>query len=166
MLTPLLDRYDRLLEELVTALRRHYGSRLVAIAVFGSVGRGTPREDSDVDVLIVARALPVGRFGRVEEFEPVEAGLDEALRAVSPDHSPVSLSPVFKTPEEVLRGSPLFLDMVDDARILHDPEECLTRFLDGLRARLRTLGARRIRSGNAWYWELKPDLKPGEVIEL
>jgi hypothetical protein len=27
-------------------------------------------------------------------------------------------------------------------------------------------GARRIWCGNAWYWDLKPDYRPGEVFEL
>ncbi len=102
----------------------------------------------------------------MDEFEPVEASLDPVLRATGSGGSEVALSPVFKTPEEMRRGSPLFLDMVEDARILHDPDGFLTRYLADLRARLRELGARRIWSGNAWYWELKPDLTPGEVIRL
>ncbi len=162
----LLDRYARLIELVLAELKLLYGQRLVATAVFGSVGRGTPREDSDVDLLIVARDLPAGRFRRLDEFLPVEARLDVALRAVRSDGHPVVLSPVFKTPAEVERGSPLFLDLVEDARILYDPESFLIRYLDGLRARLRQLGSRRVWLGNAWYWELKPDLKPGEVITL
>ena len=162
----LLDRYERLIEAVLAELKLQYGQRLVATAVFGSVGRGTPREDSDVDLLIVARDLPAGRFCRLDEFLPVEARLDAALRAVRSDGHPVVLSPVFKTPAEVERGSPLFLDLVEDARILYDPESFLIRYLDGLRARMRQLGSRRVWLGNAWYWELKPDLKPGEVITL
>ena len=68
------------------------------------------------------------------------------------------LSPVFKTPEEVERGSPLFLDMVEDARILYDDGGFFASCLDHLRFRLSQLGARRIRRGNAWHWVLKPDL--------
>lgn len=162
----LLRRYDTLLDAVLAELRRSYGDRLVAVAVFGSVGRGTPREDSDVDLLIVARDLPQGRMRRVEEFLPMEARLERALESVQEDGTPVVLSPVFKTPEEIERGSPLFLDMVEDARILHDPEGFLAAYLDRLRARLRELGARRVWLGNAWYWELKPDLKPGEVVSL
>jgi predicted nucleotidyltransferase len=64
---------------LLVGLRAVYGARLVACAVYGSVGRGTPREDSDVDLLIVARDLPVGRVARVEEFLPVEARLKPDL---------------------------------------------------------------------------------------
>ncbi len=162
----LLQRYDDLLERLVVELKAAYGPRLVACAVFGSVGRGTPRYGSDIDLLLVARDLPRGRLRRVEEFLPVEARLDPLLEAAEPGSVPIALSPVFKTPEEVEAGSPLFLDLVEDARILYDPEGFLAGYLERLRARLRRLGARRIRLGSAWYWELKPDLKPGEVFTL
>jgi len=162
----LLARYERLLESLLAELRATYGSRLVACAVFGSVGRGTPHYGSDVDLLLVIRDLPPGRFNRVDEFLPIEAALAAELEPEAAGHPPITLSPIFKTPEEVEAGSPLFLDMVEDARILHDPDGFLAGRLDRLRERLRQLGARRIRRGNAWYWELKPDLKPGEVFEL
>jgi predicted nucleotidyltransferase len=162
----LLERYDTILARLLAELRATYGERLVACAVFGSVGRGTPRHDSDIDVLVVARGLPRGRFNRVEEFLPVEARIEPALGPRGAGEVPIALSPVFKSPEEVEAGSPLFLDMIEDARILYDPEGFLVAYLERLRARLRALGARRIRRGNAWYWELKPDLTPGEVFSL
>src|SRR3989304_10213046 len=76
----LLERYEDLLRRLLGELQARYGARLVGCAVYGSVGRGTPREDSDVDLLIVARDLPDGRMRRVEEFEPVEAPPHAVLR--------------------------------------------------------------------------------------
>ena len=115
---------------------------------------------------MVGRDLPVGRFARLEEFERVETRLGRALTEVHPEGVPVLLAPVFKTPSEVEQGSPLFLDMVEDAQVLYDPDGFLAAYLAGLRARLQALGARRIWLGNAWYWELKPDLQPGEVIVL
>ncbi len=162
----LLERYDAISSRVAEEVARLYGPRLVACAVFGSVGRGTPRQDSDIDLLIVARDLPRGRFARVEEFLPVEARLERDLQPVDDATVPIELSPIFKTPEECEEGSPLFLDMVEDARILIDAEGVLTRRLDRLRARLRELGARRVVSGNGWYWELKPNLRPGEIFAL
>jgi predicted nucleotidyltransferase len=162
----LLQRYDEILTALLVGLRAVYGARLVACAVYGSVGRGTPREDSDVDLLIVARDLPVGRVARVEEFLPVEARLESMLAAAQSGPGAIALSPVFKTPEELAAGSPLLLDMVEDARLLYDPESVLRRCLDRLRSRLQELGARRVPHGGGWYWELKPDLEPGEVFTL
>jgi predicted nucleotidyltransferase len=162
----LVERYDAILSRIAEEVSRVYGPRLVACAVFGSVGRGTQRQDSDIDLLIVARGLPRGRFARVGEFLAVEARLENDLRPVDAGAAPIDLSPVFKSPEEAEEGSPLFLDMVEDARILLDPEGFLARRLDRLRARLRELGARRIVIGNGWYWELKPDIRPSETFAL
>jgi len=35
-----------------------------------------------------------------------------------------------------------------------------------LKTSLAILGSRRIWTGDTWYWDLKPDFKPGEVFEL
>lgn len=162
----LLDRYEAILERLVVELKTHYGEQLVTCAVFGSVGRRTPRDGSDIDLLIVVRELPRGRMKRVEGFLPVEERLSPLLTACGTEGAAPTLSPVLKTPEEVRSGNPLFLDMVEDARILYDEEGFFAACLDRLRARLSQLGSRRIRRGNAWHWVLKPDLKPGEIFEL
>lgn len=159
-----MQTIERFFPVLLRACEEVYGERLITVAIFGSTGRGTARPDSDVDLLLIADPLPLGRMRRVEEFEKVERRLAELvpseLGAVPP------LSPVLKTPGEVGQGSPLFLDMTDDARILLDRESFFSRKLDRLRARLAELGARRIWRGNAWYWDLKPDYRPGEVFDL
>jgi predicted nucleotidyltransferase len=69
------DAFGRLTGSVLDACRTHYGARLVSLAVFGSVGRGTPRPDSDVDLLIVAADLPRGHTARVEEFFAIERRL-------------------------------------------------------------------------------------------
>ena len=160
----LVERYETILERLVHELRELYGTRLVAAAVYGSVGRGTMRDDSDVDLLIVARDL-AGRRQRNREFDAVEERMTPLLGPGGGWAPSIVLSPVIKTPHEVQGGSPLFLDMVEDARILWDPDGFLASYLDGLRERLRRLGARRIPWKGAWYWDLKPDFKPGDVFE-
>ena len=154
----------RLLAALEGACLDHYGARLRSLAVFGSVGRGTPRLDSDLDLLLVVDDLPRGRVPRVRDFDAVERLAWERL--ADPDMPRPRLSPVFKTPAELEEGSPLLLDMIEDARVLVDRDGLLRARLDRLRARLAELGARRIWRGDAWYWDLKPDYRPGDVIEL
>lgn len=158
--------WDEVLSRLAEVCPTIYGERLVSLVVFGSVGRGTPRPDSDVDLLIIATDLPHGRLRRVEEFSAVEDRLREALRAWRERGVSTCLSPVFKTPEEARRGSPLFLDMVEDAKILYDRDDFFSGLLSSLRERLAQLGARRIWHGDAWLWDLKPDYRPGEIFEL
>jgi predicted nucleotidyltransferase len=159
-------RYEAILAAVLDAACECYGPRLLALAVYGSVGRGTMREDSDVDLLVVARSLPRGRFPRVEEWKPIDDRVAPLLEPRAPGSAPIELSPVFRTPDELEGGGLLYLDMTEDARILHDPEGVLAGFLERFRARLNRLGARRIWRGNAWYWDLKPDYQPGEVFEI
>ena len=158
--------FDKVLQAVTEACRAVFGQRLVALAIFGSVARGTPRSDSDVDLLVVVRDLPVSRLARVRQFEPVEARVAPVLEQLRRQGIYTELSPVLKTPEEVEAGSPLLLDMVFDARILWDPHRVLQKRLQRLRERLEALGARRVPFGGSWYWDLKPDFRPGDVVEL
>ena len=158
--------YDTLLADLVGACRCHYGDDLRAVAVYGSVGRGMPRPDSDVDLLIVAEELADRHALRVRDFRAIEATLASPLEVAAAAGLHPVLSPVLMTPSELERGSMLLLDMTEDARILFDPSGCLAGVLDRLRGRLHELGSRRVWLGNAWYWDLKPDYKPGDVFDL
>ena len=162
--------YREAFETLVLALQqasvRHYGDRLISLAVFGSVGRGTMRPDSDVDALVVATPLAAGRLRRVADFSAVEAQLDPLLLNLRAKGVDTCLAPLFKTPEEVAARSPILLDMTEDTRILFDRDGFLRRELDNLAAGLRRLGAKRHFVGNAWWWDLKPDFRPGDVVVL
>lgn len=100
------------------------------------MARGTAGPLSDVDFLIVAEPLPDGRGLRLQEFEPVEEALRPQLRRLLDRGFPTDLSPVFKTPSEVARGSLLFLDLTLDARILFDRDHFFEGYLDRLRSRL------------------------------
>ena len=160
------EQFESSLVQVLEVCQQCYAARLVSLAVFGSVGRGTPRPDSDIDLLIVADSLPDGRLKRVAEFRSVEVALAPQLAQARAAGFTPELSPVIKTPSEVLQGSPLFLDMVEDARLLYDRAGFLRSALDQFKARLDRLGARRIWRGNAWIWDLKPDYQPGQVFEL
>jgi len=116
----LLQAYEQFLPEILEAVNKVYDEKLVTLAVFGSVGRSTPRPDSDIDMLIVAEGLPHGRMKRVVEFERVEEILTTPMKRLESLGIYTFLSPVIKRKEEVLAGSLLFLDMLDDARILYD----------------------------------------------
>jgi predicted nucleotidyltransferase len=158
--------YERLVHRCLAEARRVYGERLVTFAVFGSVGRGVPGPQSDIDLLIVAEDFPPGRLRRLETFEPVEQAVEADLRAARAERIHASLSPVLLTPQEAIRGIPLFLDMTEDARILYDRAGFFANLLSELRQRLRELGARRIPYGGAWYWRLKEPFHPGEEFTL
>jgi predicted nucleotidyltransferase len=158
--------FESVLARLLHSARERYGARLVSLAVYGSVGRGEAGPGSDVDVLVVAEPLPRGRIARVREFEAVERDIEAEIEACRSRGVDTRLSPVFRSPREVEAGSALFLDMTEDARILHDEGAFLASYLRDLAGRLERLGSRRVRVGTSWYWLLKPDLEPGETFEI
>ncbi len=162
----LKEQFDSLIEATKAACRSCYGERLKALALFGSVARGTMRFDSDIDLLLVVSPLPDGRMRRMDEFRAVDEAMAGELARAQALGIHTSLSPVFKTPDELRQGSLLFLDMINEARILHDPEGMLKAYFADLGARLRQLGAQRVQKAGGYYWLLKPDLKPGEDFSL
>lgn len=158
-------------EELFTAIheaaKSSYGTRLVALAIFGSWARGAATPASDLDLLVVAEPLPPSRMKRVREFRPVaEATLVVRSRFWSDQGPEIELSPVFKTPQELAAGSPLYLDMTLWRVVLADRDGMLESFLAGLSDRMHALGSRRVPYKGGVFWDYKPDFKPGDVVEL
>jgi predicted nucleotidyltransferase len=162
----MLKGLKSLIVKLKKAVIAIYGERLVSCAIFGSVGRRTATSESDIDILIIADNLPRGRMARVKEFEKVEEVLAKDLEKLNKKRIYLSLSPVIKTKEEVLFGSPLFLDMIDDALIIFDRNKFFNDYLEKFKDRLNGLGAKKINLGSYWYWILKSDYKLGEVFEI
>lgn len=162
-----MKRLEPLTGELVKSCRAVYGNDLVSVVLFGSWARGVATPESDIDLLIVVDGLPRGRTRRLEAFERVEVDTEVPRRKMWNDCAQIpELSPIFKTPEEVRRGSPLFLDMTEWCRILWDRDGFFASYLEDLRRRMKMLGTRRRRAKGGYYWEYKPDLKPGEIVEL
>jgi predicted nucleotidyltransferase len=163
-----IDRnvYQPLVAQLLQEIRAFYGNRLVTLALFGSYARNDMRNDSDLDLLIIADNLPKGRMPRVEEFLRIEKKLEPLRSELSGQNLHPYFSPILKTPEDAAQGSPLFLDMTEEIDILFDRDDFFRRNLDGFKERLRKLGSKRVWVGKMWYWILKPDLKPGETFSL
>ena len=158
--------FESIVQALPAACLAVYGDRLRSVALYGSVARDTMRPDSDIDVLIVADGLAPSRARRMDEFERIDRLLAEPMAAARAAGVHTLTIPVLKTPEELRAGSPLFLDMTDQARILYDRDGLLRGYLDDLAGRLRAMGARRVPFQGGYYWELKPDFRWGDRIEI
>ena len=160
------ELFEGIVQALCQKSLEFYGERLISFVVFGSVGRQAMKPDSDIDLLLVVAPLPKGRIRRVCEFEAIERSMADQLKEAQKNGISTRFSPIFKTPDEVRLGSPLFLDMTEDARIFLDREGFFRREMDQLRKRLKRLGAKRIWKDSAWLWDLKPDYKYGDEFEF
>jgi predicted nucleotidyltransferase len=159
------EAYREAVERFVEGARDLLGEDLLSIVLYGSVARGTPREDSDVDLLLVARGLPPGVRPRRRYLEPAEGPADTVLRRVRPHGI---LSVVSRTPEELAYGGPLFYDMTvpEERQILFDRDDFMASWLEDLRRRMQAAGARRAWTHGHPYWILTPDDDPFRVVDF
>lgn len=140
-------------------LRNRVGAGLVSAVLFGSWARGEARAESDIDLLVVMRELPRSRLDR--------SGLLVGLAREVSDALADRIAPVALTPEEAARAKPFYLGMLSGHTIVVDEGGFFATVLRRLEQRLRELGSRRYVDEDGYeYWDLKPDWKPGEVVEL
>ena len=152
-------------DRLARMLRSRLGDRLVSLVLYGSRARGTHRDDSDIDVLIVVEALPRDRAGRHALLQPIKQAVDREHADAKGRPAP-HLAYIVKTPEEASYHAPLYLDMTEDAVLVYDRDGFFAHVLGRLRRRMAELGSRRVWLGDGWYWILKPDMRWGERVEL
>ena len=159
------EKWRALAERVAAEYRAALGDYLVALACFGSAARNQARPDSDLDLYVVTRR-PVspldprlGLAGRLR-YTPEYRAL--AHLGYHPDPMPIFHAIA------TLRTRPwILLDIADHGVILLDAEGILARELEAVRGRLQELGSRRVElPDGSWYWQIKPDWRPGETVEL
>ncbi len=138
------------------------GNRLVSIVLFGSVARRQARPTSDIDLVLVAEGLP---RRLAERRRPFLESWERARRARALPLVQWSLT--VKSTAEARARIPLYLDIVEEGILILDRGGFFDGVLAGMRARMRELGSRRVfLDDGTWYWDLKPDYRFGEVVEI
>ena len=151
-------------------LKESFGDDLLGVAIFGSLARGTAKHPgSDIDILIVVKGIEKLSIGeRIKLTMEAEKKLKKTVEYRKFNEvfgcSP-KIQPVVLTPEELRRHPPILLDLTEDLVILHD-KGIIREEIEKLKRRLKELGAKKIKTGDSWFWILKPDLRPGEEVEL
>jgi len=166
---PILQReYEDLAEEYVRLVKKHFGSRLWSICFFGSAVRGEATSESDLDTLVVADGLPRDIGSRFRETNPIHSNLrqTEAYRKFRSLQRHGTVSDIFLTRREASEHPPILLDMADHGVLAFDRDSFLEGILESVRRKLRELGARKVLTKKGYYWVLKPDAKPTEVVEI
>lgn len=162
--------YEELLGRFLDLLKEHLGDRLISLVLYGSVARGEAREESDLDLLIILDGVSPNYHRRLDEVLKVQTRLEreqvyekmKGALGIAP-----FLSYLILSKEEANENRYIYLDMVEDVKILYDRDDFFAKRLKKMKERLRELGSKRIQlKDGTWYWDLKPDLKSGEVFTL
>ncbi len=164
--TQLNAHLQELAKRYAAELRRTLGDRLVSVVLFGSVARGEAGPTSDIDLFVVLDDAPRDMTKRRALLEPARQALTPELERLWRQDIFADFVEIIRTKAEARQFHPVYLDMTEEAVLLYDRDNFMANILKQLKQRLKALGAQRKRLGRKWYWDLKPDFKPGEVIEL
>jgi predicted nucleotidyltransferase len=126
------------------------------------------RKRSDIDLIVASDDFPESYSARFDLLRPIfqeVKGKDSYLELRKMGYC-FSFSAVPYRAEDLDDTPPLLLDVTEDGVILYD-DGLMRQKLAELKDTLRALGSKRVwtRKGK-WYWVLKPDLRPGEIIKL
>ena len=164
----LMSEYRGLAEEYTGAVKGLFGERLVSICFFGPIVTRKATPESDVDVLIIAEKFARDIGSRIDETLPIHEKLrrSEAYRKLRSQGRSAFISEILLTPDEVKTHPPILLDMTEAVDIAYDRGGFLGSVLEDVRRRLKQLGATKVTARRGYYWILKPDARPGEVVEI
>jgi len=159
------EKYVKLLCDAFRLLQKTFD--LSSFAVYGSVARGVAKKHSDIDILVVSNDFSGSIGSRIDRLYDVEVSLKQEIDWLKKHGVYTGLSFYPLREDEAKRVSLLFLDLTEEAIVMYDKNQFLENVLTELKARLVRLGGRRISiDEEKWYWDLKPDYKFGEEINL
>jgi len=136
------------MKPVIDALKQALSDNLVAVVLFGSRARGEADENSDWDLLVIARQLPEKPFKR-----------HLYLKIMLPDIWRGQVAILAKTPEEFEAYLPsLFLDIALDGIILYDSDGYIADRLSHVQRLIQRYGLQRKQSGTEliWRWQSFP----------
>ncbi|MEM4576708.1 MAG: nucleotidyltransferase domain-containing protein [Candidatus Nezhaarchaeales archaeon] len=158
------ERYLQLICDVAKELIRGYSD--CSICIYGSVARGVARPESDLDILVVSDSFKGPKTKRVEELCLIEERVADEIKRLRSYGIYTSLSFYPLRRDEVLRFPPVMLDIVVDGIVICD-NGFLEKAMPIMREKMNRLGAKRVvLKDGSWYWDLKPDYRFGEVVEL
>lgn len=156
---PLIQRY---VNEIINAFEQD----IISIVIFGSVARGTARNDSDIDMLILLKRKDEKMLEKFIEINISSYDWDENQNLLN-QKIYTKIYDIKKTEDELRENPFLLLDIFDHGIIVYDPQQKMKNLLSDLDRKLKGLGAKKIVfEDGKWCWDLKPDWKPGEIVEI
>jgi hypothetical protein len=162
--------YKKALEEFLDLLKEEFHENLVSLVLYGSIARGKGDTLSDIDLLLILEDPHPNYHRRLDQVLDVEDHLKKS-KEYGRIRERVGQEPYFSflvlSRKEAEENRYIFLDMIDDAKILYDKNGFFAERLNQIKLRHQELGARKVSlEDGSWFWDLKPDLKVGEVFTL
>lgn len=157
------EKFDELISLIFEKAKEYYKENLISFVVFGSCGRGTPTNESDIDILIVLNEIKLNRLKRMEEFyQNIEKKIEDKIKNLKNYSIDTFISPIIRSKDEVLYGSPLYIEMLRGVKIVFDKDNFFSNYLKNLNEKLKEL---KYINKNG-YWVYKERVNKQEGVEI
>lgn len=124
---------QKILEEFVQRCKDKLGCKLASIALFGSAARGTAKEFSDLDLLVITEGLPKDWRRRDEVVLEIEGGIGFKYGT----HLSILLATPKELEEAVAVGAPLVFGIKKGYKILFERDNFFKDLLLKLEENMR-----------------------------
>lgn len=158
--------YKDFLEKFREELIHSEGRNVLSIILYGSVARGKATKESDIDVLILCKK-------RTAFFEKSVLKIISKIRRF-PEYEVLhkknlygEISPFIVETNELRENPLILLDIIEDGIILYQKNKTFEKIMEKFKRKLKKLKSKKvILPDGTWYWDLKPDWKAGEKVEI
>ena len=134
------DKFNELINIIFEKTKDFYKDNLISFIVFGSCGRDTPTNESDIDILIILNEINFNRMKRMKIFyENVEKKIENEIKNYEKYNINTYISPIIRSKEEVKYGSPLYIEMILGVKIIYDKDNFFKNYLKRLENKLNKL---------------------------
>jgi uncharacterized protein len=148
-------RLRELANEYAALLRSAFGDRLLSVVLYGPAARGEAPPGTTVDLLVVVTPLAPGPFKRKDLLAAADDAIAPLVAAAAMDGVPTRIARIVQSIDEARTLTPLHVDLAEDAVLLYDRDGFFATILADVRASLHRIGARRVREGSTWFWDLR-----------
>lgn len=151
--------------KLIQKIQDFYETNLMSLAIFGSMARKENRPNSDCDLLIILNNnYKKSNLEKIKEFVQLEFSLDTDEERCFKSGVRMEISSLILTQEQASHFNPLYLDMAEHVIIIMDQNNFLANHLLWVQSKMKQWGSKKVKRANGWYWDIKPNLQWGEII--
>ncbi len=156
--------FDRMMAKLQVAFDIQSPEELLLVVHFGSTVAPVIKATTDIDLFLVFKDPPQGKFARQSLFEVYESKVTAELEQLSKNGFDLVFSPFIKSESVLGRFLPIYLDFPEHSRILFDPYGYGKVLISRIVSMRQRQGIKLEYVRGMRVWNCRGSLAPGEAF--